>query len=136
MDSMQIKTVVAGVFFGIWPLFMNKSGLSGNASAMAFSLMVLIFVFPFAVSDIGNVSGIKWTMLLGAGACAAIGVLCFNNMLASATAQNIGSLLVLNFVLQIAVAAVYQIVLSHGVSLTKGIGFVLAAVAAVLLLKS
>jgi len=134
MDNLYTRTIVAGVFFGIWPLLMNKSGLSGGVSALAFSLLTFVFIFPFAISEIGNVHGVKWMMLIGAGVCAAIGVLCFNSMLAKATAQNISTLLVINFLLQIAVTATYQVAL-NGLSLTKGSGFVLAAIAAALLLK-
>lgn len=135
MNELQLKALFAGLFFGLWPLLMNKSGLSGNVSAMAFSGLVLIFVSPFAIGELGHVSNIKWMMVIFAGLFGAIGVLCFNGMLAKATTQSVGTLFVLMIVVQTAVPAIYQGFINGGISLTKGIGFALAAIAAVLLTK-
>ena len=136
MDNLQIKALLAGLFFGLWPLFMNKSGLNGNVSAMAFSGLVLVFVSPFALSNIGDLSNIKWLMVVGAGLFGALGVMSFNGMLAKATPQAVSTLFVLMIVVQTAIPAVYQVIMNGGLSLTKGLGFALAAIAAVLLVKS
>lgn len=135
MDSLQVKALLAGLFFGLWPLLMNKSGLSGNVSAMAFSGLVLVFVTPFAIGDIGHMMNIRWMMVVGAGLFGAVGVMCFNGMLAKATPQSVSTLFVLMIVVQTAVPAIYQAIINGGVSLTKGVGFALAAIAAVLLCK-
>ena len=135
MDSLQVKALLAGLFFGLWPLLMNKSGLSGNVSAMAFSGLVLVFVTPFAIGDIGHMTNIRWMMVVGAGLFGAVGVMFFNGMLARATPQSVSTLFVLMIVVQTAVPAIYQAIINGGVSLTKGIGFALAAIAAVLLCK-
>ncbi len=56
MGELQFKAIVAGVFFGIWPLLMNKSGLSGNVSSAVFGLGVLMIVAPFAFYELRNIS--------------------------------------------------------------------------------
>jgi len=48
----------------------------------------------------------------------------------------VSTLFVLMIVVQTAVPAVYQVIMNGGLSLTKGLGFALAAIAAVLLVKS
>jgi hypothetical protein len=136
MDDSQIKALLAGVFFGLWPLFMNRSGLSGNVSAFAFSALVAVFVFPFAVGGLGHLTNIRWLMVIAAGLLGAIGVMCFNGMLAKATAQNVSTLFVLMIVVQTAIPAIYQVIVNGGASPTKCLGFAFAAIAAILLLKS
>ncbi len=54
-------------------------------------------------------------------------------MLAEATSQNISSLFVLMLVIQIVIQAIYQTAMG-GITVTKGVGFLLAAVSATLLL--
>jgi cytochrome c oxidase subunit IV len=135
MNTLQINALLAGLFFGIWPLFMNRSGLSGNASAMAFSGLVAIFVAYFGIRDFSQSTDIKWVMVICAGLFGAVGVMCFNGMLAKATPQNVGTLFVLMIVIQTAVPALYQVIMNGGLSLNKIVGFVLAACAAVLLTK-
>lgn len=134
--NLQLKAILAGVFFGIWPLFMNRSGLSGNVSSVFFCLTALIGVLPFALYSNGfALPPANWTMVALAGLFAAAGLLFFNGMLASASQQNIGTLLVFVFVVQIAIAALYQIVMSGRLPLDKACGYVAAVVAAYLLLR-
>jgi hypothetical protein len=54
MNELQIKAVLAGVFFGIRPLLMNRSGLNGNVSSAVFSLACLVGTMPFALRSMGN----------------------------------------------------------------------------------
>ncbi|MFA6432556.1 MAG: hypothetical protein WCV82_01950 [Candidatus Paceibacterota bacterium] len=135
MNDLQIKALLAGVFFGIWPLFMSKSGLNGNVSAMAFAGCVLIFVTPFALNSMGSVGNVNWWMVIAAGVFSAIGVLLFNGMLAKATTQNIGTMIVLQVIAQVVIPAVYQTIMSGNISAIKISGFALAAIASVLLIK-
>lgn len=135
MDRLQINALLAGLFFGIWPLLMNRSNLSGNASALAFSGLVALFVAYFGIRDFGNSADIKWIFVVSAGIFGAIGVMCFNGMLAKATPANVSTLFVLMIVVQTAVPALYQVIMNGGLNLTKTIGFILAACAAVLLTK-
>jgi len=130
LESLEIKSIVAGILFGIWPLFLNRSGLTGNLGTFVFATIVLLCVFPCGI--FGNS---QWIWAVGAGIFGALGLLTFNSMVAKATPQTIGTFIVLMIVAQIVVPAIYQAIMSGGLPFSKIVGFVLAAVAAVLLLK-
>ncbi|MBL7022317.1 hypothetical protein ISR92_03310 [Patescibacteria group bacterium] len=136
MDSLQIKAILAGMFFGAWPLLMNRSNLNASVSAVVFSIVVLVIVFPFSVSNWANLTNINWTMAVLAGIAGAIGLLLFNSMLSKATIETVGTLFVLSLVAQITVSSVYKVLMSGDISLAKGVGFALAALSAVLLTKA
>jgi len=134
--DLQVKAIVAGVFFGIWPLLMNRSGLNGNVSSACFSAMVLVGVLPFALHSSGLIlPTANWTMVILAGMCGALGLLSFNGMLAGASIQNIGALFVSMTLVQVAVAALYQTLMTGHISIDKFMGYLLATVAAYLLLR-
>ena len=133
--SLEIKSVIAGILFGIWPLFMNRSGLSGNLSTFVFASVVLLCVFPFAANSLQNIGNANWVWAIAAGVFGSMGLLAFNSVLSKATPQNVGIFIVLMIVVQTVVPAVYQAIMTGGLPFTKIVGFVLAAVAAVLLLK-
>jgi hypothetical protein len=135
MNSLQIKAAMAGIFFGLWPLFMNRSKLSGNVSSALFSLIVFVCVLPFAIGGLKSVAGMDWKMAAAAGIAGAIGVMCFNGMLAKATKEDVGMLFVIMIVVQTTIPAAYSIYMNGSMSPTKGIGFVLAFVAAILLTR-
>lgn len=137
MNRLQVMSLLAGLFFGLWPLLMSRSGLSGNVSSMAFAGLVFIFVTPFAIGNIASIdaSSVKWTLVVGAGLLGAVGVMCFNGMLAGAERKDLGTLFVLMIVVQTAVPTVYDAIINRGMSPTKGAGVLLAAIAAVLLCK-
>lgn len=135
MESLDVKAIVAGILFGIWPLLMNRSGLSGNLSTVVFASVVLVCVFVVSLGRLHNitVSSLPWA--IGAGIVGAIALLVFNSMLAKATPQAVGTFIVLMIVAQITIPATYQAILNGGLPVSKIAGFVLAAVAAILLLK-
>ena len=135
MESLDVKAVISGILFGIWPLLMNRSGLNGNLSTVIFATVVLICVFIVSFGSLHNItiSSLPWA--IGAGIVGAIALLAFNSMLAKATPQTVGTFIVLMIVAQIVVPAIYQAILNGGLPLTKIAGFVFAAIAAVLLLK-
>ncbi len=134
MDSIQSKALIAGIFFGVWPLLMQRSGLGGNVSSLAFAVLVALCVSPFALSSIGDLSGVKWAFVVSAGIAGAVGILSFNGMLAKATAQNVSVLFVLMIVTQTAVPAIYGIIMNGGrLSLVRLAGFALAIASAILL---
>lgn len=135
MSDLYTKAFLAGLFFGIWPLLMNRSGLNGRVSPVVFGAIVFSICSFFAIGKIGDVSKVNWYMALGAGVVGAVGVMLFNEMLARATPQNVSSLFVVAILVQIIAPAAYQIIVSGSVSLSKVLGFVFAAVSAVLLLK-
>lgn len=134
MDNNVTKALLAGLFFGVWPLLMNRSGLGGNLSSLAFASIVTLCVAPFALKNVGDISGVSWAFVVGAGVMAAIGVLFFNGMLANATPQNVSTLFVVMIVAQAVVPAVYGIIMNGGkVSMIRLAGFTLAIAASVLL---
>ncbi|OGG48493.1 hypothetical protein A3G63_01510 [Candidatus Kaiserbacteria bacterium RIFCSPLOWO2_12_FULL_52_8] len=133
MDSLVVKAVLAGIFFGIWPLLMNRSGISGNSSAMVFSAVILVCVSPLAIATGGVTATANWWMAIGAGVSGAIGLLFFNSMLSRTTPQEVSALFVLAIVVQVAVPALYQIFIIEQITATKGVGFLLAAIGAALL---
>ncbi len=134
MDNLYVKAVLAGLLFGVWPLFINKSGLNGNVVSFIISSIVLLSAFPFAFGGMGNISGTNWVVLIGAGILGATGMLLFNGMLAKATPQNVSSLFVLMLVVQIIPPAVYQVTIG-GMTAMKGFGFAFAMIAAILLIS-
>ena len=135
MESLEIKSVAAGILFGIWPLFMNRSGLAGNLGTFVFASVVLLCVLPFAAGSLSNIENAHWVYAIVAGIFGALGLLAFNSMLSKTTPQNVGILIVLMIVVQTVVPAVYQAIMNGGLPFSKIIGLVLAAVSAVLLVK-
>lgn len=132
----QTKAIIAGLFFGVWPLFMNRSGLNGNVSSAAFSMCTLLAVLPFAFYSSGLVlPQANWTMVILAGGTAALGLLSFNGMLANVTAQEVGALFILMTVVQIAVPALYQTYMNGQLPLDKLGGYCAAVIAAYLLMR-
>ena len=135
MESLDIKAIVSGILFGIWPLLMNRSGLSGNLSTLVFATVVLVCVFIVSFSSIQNITVTSLPWAIGAGIVGAIALLVFNSMLAKATPQAVGTFIVLMIIAQITIPATYQAILNGGLPASKIVGFVFAAVAAILLLK-
>ncbi|MDO8669677.1 MAG: hypothetical protein Q7K65_05280 [Candidatus Buchananbacteria bacterium] len=142
MNDLQIKAVLAGILFGFWPLLMNRSGLVGNISALAFTFVAGICILPFALWSIGHSFPIanwtfpvaNWTLVILAGLFGAFGLLLFNGVLAKVTPGRVSALFVLMIVVQIAVPALYQVIMSGGLTISKGLGFVAAIIAAFLLI--
>ena len=135
MDNLLIKAILAGIFMGLWPLFMNKTGLNGNVAVVIFSALVAIVVIPFAVVDFGNMANVRWWVLAITVILGAAGMIFFNGMLAKATPQSVGTLFVLMIIVQTSIPAIYQVIQNGGISLMKGAGFLLAIIAAILLIK-
>jgi hypothetical protein len=134
--NLQMKAMVAGLFFGVWPLLMNRSGLSGSVSSAAFAGICFLGVLPFALKNgIPNLTGANWGMILAAGLLGALGVLQFNGMLAKATDQNVGMLFVVMIVVQTSIPALYHVAMT-GLTPRQALGFLAAFVAAILLTKT
>jgi hypothetical protein len=135
MDSLQMRSMLAGLCWGIWPFLLQRSRLTGDFSSFAFTVVILVCVAPFALKNVGDLSQVNWLMLIGAAICSATGLRSFNGMIEKATSQNLGSLFVLMIVVQISVPAIYDVVSNGGITVSKGIAFVLAVVVVVLLNK-
>src|SRR3989338_2141707 len=125
MNDLRVMAALAGIFFGLWPLFMNRSGLTGNVSSAAFCVAALIGVLPFAIKSGGaSLVTANWLMVAFAGLFGALGSLFFNGMLAGTSSQSVGTLFVLMTVIQVAVAASYQIIMSGQLSIDKVGGYI------------
>jgi len=137
--NIQTKAVLAGVFFGIWPLIMNKSGLNGFVSSALFSGIACLIILPFSASQWGSlhaISATSWMLVVVSAAIGAMGLIAFNGMLAQAKPQDVSTLFVLMVIAQTAVPAIYKIFLNGGeLSMDKVYGFILAGIAAHLLIK-
>lgn len=134
MDNLQIKALCAGVAFGIWPLVMSKSGLSGNVSSLALSIISFFIILPFAFKEFGDIKDVRWTMGIIASVVGAIGIMGFNGMLSKASPEDVSGLFVLMILAQISIPALYQVWMGHATP-TKYAGFALAATSAFLLTK-
>ena len=115
MDPLYLKAILAGLCFGLWPLFMNKSGLNSVEASAALSLFLLAVVTPFLlVNGVQQLSTIRWQMALPACLFDALGLLALNSLLSSASSAQAGSA----FVIVTAVPAAYLAMLAGG--LTSG----------------
>jgi hypothetical protein len=136
MSELHIRAILSGVFFGLWPLFMNRSGLTGNISSAVFALGSLIVVSPFAFYKLcsATTANVAWVMVAGACVSGGLGLLAFNEMLSKATPKTVGPLIVLMVVVQITVPALYKTIQDGGLTVSKSIGFAAAILAAFLLI--
>lgn len=135
MDKMQCRAILAGLLFGIYPLFLSKSRISGNVMGATFSLVVCLTILPFALGEMKELAMTNWRMLIGAGIVSAMGLMCMTSYLALPDQRQIGLLIILMIITQATVTAVYQVYMDKGISLTRILGFISAAVAIVLLNK-
>ena len=100
---LYLKAIVSGICFGLWPLFMNKSGLNSAEASAALSLFLLAVVSPFLlVNGIPQFSVVKWQMAVPACVFDALGLLALNSLLASASSVQAGSAFVIVTVVQVA----------------------------------
>lgn len=136
MNDLQIRAVLAGFFFGIWPLLLNRSRLSGDVSSAVFTFFALITVLPLALRGMSHsLANANWGMAISAGFFAGLALLAFNGMLAKAPHENVGALVILMIVVQIAVPALYQVVITRRLTGPSSIGFAAAVAAAYFLTR-
>ncbi len=134
MKDALIRTIIAGLFFGMWPLLMNRSGLAGNLSSAAFAGIALLIVLPFAVhGGFQSLQTVKMSFVVAAGIAGGIGLLAFNGMLARVTREQVGMMFVIMIMVQATVPVVYHIVMTGDYSLRKLAGILAAFVAIILL---
>jgi hypothetical protein len=133
MNDLKIRAMLAGLSFGLWPLFMNRSRLNGNMSSLAFGAVATIVVLPFALRSLRGAAAADWNMVMIAGVLGACGLLFFNAVLAKASPTEVGRLFVLMVVVQISIPALYQVILNRHLSIGTACGFAAAVLAACLL---
>ena len=130
MNSSQMWSIVAGLFFGIWPLLMNRSGQSGSFNAAAFAGLVFVFVLPFALKGgTQPFTAVSVLCVLLAGVAGAAGMLALTYMLSHTPGSRIGWMLVTMVLAQVTVSVLYQLLLDGDISLKKAVGLVIAVLA-------
>lgn len=131
------QALLSGIFFGIYPLLLNYSGVGGNLRAAVWCLLALIGVTPFALwSGTSQLASANWWALGGAGVLGALALVLLNGFLAGAKPENAGQLFVLMNVTQIAAGALYFVMMNGWhLPIDKAAGFILAGVVAWLLLR-
>lgn len=134
MDN-YLKALLAGIFFGIYPLFMNKSGLHGSATAFAFGIGLFLLAAPFAFMSSSNAADIKWPLVIFFVILACTGVLMYTSAIASVDKKDVSTLIMLLVISQTVVATGMYAMLNSSLSPMKFTGFILAGVAAVMLIK-
>lgn len=129
-----IAAVVSGVFWGSWPLFMNRSSLGSYVAPGVFSAVSLavILSLTFRYYSWNEVAKANWEFVFLAGVCAAIGTIVFIGKMPAEDLDTMSKYYVTNLVAQVCVPAVVSVYLS-GASPAKILGFLFAGLAAVLL---
>jgi hypothetical protein len=133
--DMNLKILLAATCFAFWPLFMQRSGISGNVSSVLFTLIVFVILTPFIIGGLRNMTDVDWKMLIVAGILGAIGLMAFNSMLAEATKENVSLYAMVVIFIQVFILAIHHIYMNGGISFTKSVGLVMAVMASYLLLK-
>lgn len=138
MSNFYFTSVLAGIFFGLWPLLLNRSGLNGNFASVIFAGIGFIFILGVSIftNSIQSSSNPNWYMVMAAGIASAMGVLLLNSVLAKISPANVSTIFVLMLIVQISIPAIYQVIVSGSLSIQKTVGFILAGVTAWLLIKS
>lgn len=135
MDNLYLKAGIAGAFFALWPICMNRSGLNGPASALALVLGVTILLVPYVwYVGLGSMPvGWQWAAVVGACITCGIGNVLFGSALTKATPAELSSIFLMLVLAQIAVSAISNAVLTGTISVAKAVGLAAACVAAYLL---
>lgn len=124
-----IFTMLAGLFFGFWPLLMNRSGMKANTFTVMAVSFTLVCVFPFFIKEFNYFSGVNWKYAISAFATGTMGAVLFNNVLETATKKEVGYLFIVMTMIQISVPAVYSVMQSGGITMKTFFGFVFAVLA-------
>ncbi len=135
MEKLQLRAILAGAFFGIYPLLLNRSNIKGNVMAAIFSFMVAVFILPFALNELRSLVVADWRMLIGASAVSAIAMMSMTSFLAASDRTSAGLLVLLMIITQATVTGIYQAFMDKGISVNKILGFAFAIAAVVFLNK-
>ena len=130
-----MRAVLAGLCFGAWPVFINRSGLGTNLASLACTAIpVLCALIALAYQGAGDLSQAKWAFALGAGVASTIGMFSFNAMLASVDPKRVSALFVVMILAQTSVPVINDLLMNSGkVPPSKLIGLPLAIVSLILL---
>lgn len=136
MSTLQLKAALAGALLGMWPLFMNRSGLNGTFGAAIVTALSLAVMLPAVWLDLeaglATMAAARWTAVALAALASGLGLLVFNSLISSASPAAIGGLFLLMLVVQASVPALYTMVVG-GPSVRKAAGLLAAGLAIILL---
>lgn len=135
MSDTVWKVLVSGVLFGAWPILMNRSGLSGNSSACVFMGLCALIVVPITLAAGITFKNANLWYAVAAALAGSFGVIAFNDALAEATPQSVGTLFIVMIIVQTAIPAIYHVVMNGEITLRTAAGFGTAMITAVLLTK-
>lgn len=133
-----LMNLLAGLFFGIWPLFMKHSGIRDFAvSTIVMESVVLVVVILAGFRSLSGIdlASTNWLFLVLSGVSAALGVLAFNNGMATVGEQGTSVFIVFTMLVQLCVTAGYQVWLAGGLTSSQTIGFTFAGIAVYFLSK-
>jgi hypothetical protein len=128
-----VKTVIAGVLFGMWPLLMSRSGLTAMPSAAVFAVAQACILLPLGVYAGISFSQANWVAATLAAVIGSMGLLTFTDVVLKTPKAEIGRLFIIMLVVQTAVPTIYHIAVSGGLTLKHALG-ILAALCAIILL--
>lgn len=132
MSSGLLLTIIAGLLFGVWPIFMNMSRMSGTNAAAAFTIVCFCVVMPVAVYNGITISGARLGFAIAAGVTAGVALIMFNYVLASTPPQDLAPLFVVLLVAQLVASVVHYLMENGSMTPMKTIGLVLVITGAVL----
>ncbi len=126
--------LVAGLFFGIWPLIMNRSGLGGVQSAIIFSTCAAVIIIAFGGMTQGfNFTGAKFSYVFIASCFGGAGLIFLSIGLAHTSPKQVSKLFLIMVIAQIVVPATYHAFVNGGLDVRTGLGITTALVTAFLL---
>ena len=132
-----VKGVVSGLFFGAWPLLMNRSKMPSGVSAIVLGLVSTAIVAPFGIGDLklSVIMASDWKYAVFAGIASGVGIVFFNGGLAATNDETVSGFFVVMIIVQVSVAAVYNIAVTGNLNASRIFGFALVPVCAYFLLK-
>ena len=133
MNNLYLRCVLAGILFGAWPLFMNRSKLTAGIAVAVLSLGSFLCALPLASRELNSLAGANWLIAIVSAIAGGLGSLIFNSVLTKTTPQKVGSLFIFMILAQIITPAIYDIVINNNLPIKKALGFIAALAAAILL---
>lgn len=128
MNSIHLKMVLAGIFFSLWPMCMNRSGLQSTEASTIFVIITFLIIVPFfRLSQVP--SDVVWMWVIAAGITGAFGLLVFNSGLAAIEPKDFAPMFVIMIMVQILTPAFIHMLINGLPTKEHCIGFVAAGIA-------
>lgn len=138
MEGLVLHAIGSGFLFGVWPLIMQRSGITNvYISTAIMEAIVFLTLLPLGLVNLHTfeMGKMSWTFTVLASVSAAFGVLIFNAGLARSTPTTVSTFFVVMILVQVVVPATYHLYMNGGVTTSKLLGFAFAGLAAYFLSK-